>query len=129
MPAQTEPRRRLRLGARPYSSSVGKMASDLYAMKNGMKPVERLGVVRRLHNTDGTSAAHCPVNLLSRSKMQGLTRYRIMPLARSTCPFVRGCATEAQSTRMLKLSQNSRNFYMVNCALLSAMIALGTPKR
>ena len=50
-----------------------------------------------------------------------------MPLARSTRPFVCGCATADQSTRMWKLSQNVKNFLPVNWVLLSVMIEFGTP--
>ena len=48
---------------------------------------------------------------------------------RSTCLFIQGCATAAQSTRMCCSSQNRMNFLPVNCVPLSVMMEFGTPKR
>ena len=48
---------------------------------------------------------------------------------RSTCLFMRGCATVAQSTRMWYSSQNRRNFFPVNYVPLSVMMEFGTPKQ
>ena len=89
----------------------------------------RLGVVLRLQSTAGSSATQCALNLFNRLKILGLRPYRSMLFARSTCPFVRGCATVAQSTRMCCLSQNERNFLSVNCVPLSVMMEFETPKR
>ena len=52
-----------------------------------------------------------------------------MLFARSTCPFVRGCTTMAQSIRMWYSSQNQRNFFLVNYVSLSVIMEFGTLKR
>jgi hypothetical protein len=36
-------------------------------MKNGVKPVDLLGIVRKLQSTKGTSAAHFPTRVLSQT--------------------------------------------------------------
>ena len=96
-------------------------------MKKGLHPVALLGVVRRLHKTAGSSAAHFPPKFLSLWNILGLIPCRIIPLALSTCPFVHGWLTAAQSTRISFWSQKLRNFFPVNWVPLSVIMALGTP--
>ena len=52
-----------------------------------------------------------------------------MPFARSTYPFIQGCAMAAQLTRMWYSSQHRRNFFLVNCVPLSVVMEFGAPKR
>jgi hypothetical protein len=47
----------------------------------------QLEVVLRLHITDGSSASHRLPNLFGSLKILGLRPYKIMSLARSTCPL------------------------------------------
>jgi hypothetical protein len=86
------------------------------------------GVILKLQRTAGSSVTHHPLNLLSLSKIQGLMPYRTMPLAHSTCPFIWGCATAAQSTLMWLSSQNLRNFFPMNYVPLSVIMEFETPK-
>jgi hypothetical protein len=51
--------------------SMGRTASDPCTIKKDVNPMARLGVVRRLHSTDGSSATHLSRNLLSRLKIFG----------------------------------------------------------
>jgi hypothetical protein len=64
-------------------------------MKKEVKLVAQLGVVLRLQRTAGSSATHNPANFFNRLKILGLSPWKIVLFARSTCPFMRGCATTA----------------------------------
>ena len=83
------------------------MASELYVRKKGVSPMDRLDVVRKLQSTAGSSSTQRPANFLSMSKIHGLSPWRMRLLALSTCPFVRGCPTDAQSIQILFPSANS----------------------
>jgi hypothetical protein len=106
------------------------MASEPYTIKNGVKLVDLLVIVRRLQSTEGTSVAHFLTQVLNRVwtswpslvRMSGFRPCRIRS-------FVRGWETAAQSTQMLLSSQKSRNLSPVNCVSLSVMMELGTPKQ
>ena len=82
-----------------------------------------------LQSTAGSSVTQRVPNLFNRLKILGLRPHRSMPFARSTCLFVRGCTTMAQSNWMCCSSQNQMNFLPVNCVPLSMMMEFGTPKR
>jgi hypothetical protein len=77
---------------------VGSISSAPYTKKKGVKPIDLLGVVRKLHSTEGTSAVHFPAWVLSQALSFSLSRVRIrgfrpcniIPLALSTYPFVCG---------------------------------------
>jgi len=77
-----------------YSISVGNMASDPYTRVKGNYPVALLGVVRSPQSTAPSSFIHFPADGLNRSKIRGLSLCKIIPLARSTYPLLRGCATD-----------------------------------
>jgi hypothetical protein len=106
------------------------MASEPYTIKNGVKLVDLLVIVRRLQSTEGTSVAHFLTQVLNRAwtswpslvRMSGFRPCRIRS-------FMRGWETAAQSTQMLLSSQKSRNLSPVNCVSLSVMMELGTPKQ
>jgi hypothetical protein len=55
------------LGPYPYHDLVGNTASALYTMKNGVKLVDLLGIVRKFQSTEGTSATHFPAQVLSQA--------------------------------------------------------------
>jgi hypothetical protein len=54
-----------RLGPYPYHNLVGNTASAPYTMKNGVKLVDLLGIVRKFQRIEGTSATHFPAQVLS----------------------------------------------------------------
>ena len=89
----------------------------------------QLGVVLRLQSTTGSSTTQRALNFFNRLKILGLRPYRSMPFVHSTCPFIQGCVTAAQSTWMCCSLQNRMNFLSVNCVPLSVMMEFGTPKR
>jgi hypothetical protein len=51
------------------------MASTSYTIKDGVKLVDLLGIVRKLQNTKRTSVAHFPALVLSRAKTPWPTIY------------------------------------------------------
>ena len=56
--------------------------------------VDLLGVVRRLHKTEGSSSTQAPAARLSGAKRRFLMRLHTRPFAFSTCPLDCGCATK-----------------------------------
>ena len=59
-------------------------------MKHGVYFVALLGVVLKLHRTDESFSTHFLPNIFNRLYILGLSPCKIMPLARSTWPLVRG---------------------------------------
>ena len=57
----------------PDRRSEGSTASEPYVRKKGVSPVDRLGMVRKLQSTAGSSSTQRPANFLSTSKMRGLS--------------------------------------------------------
>src|SRR3954469_25957553 len=65
------------------SISEGMIASTPYTRKKGVNPVERFSVVRKLHNTVGSSSIHAPDALSKGSTNLGLIPDKMRPFARS----------------------------------------------
>src|SRR3954469_9946017 len=63
------------------SISEGMIASAPYTRKKGVNPVERFGVVCKLHITAGSSSIHAPVALSKGSTNLGLITNRIRPFS------------------------------------------------
>ena len=57
--------------------------------------VDLLGVVRKLHSTDGSSSTQAPAARLSGTRRRFLRPLHTRPFAFSTCPLDCGCTTEA----------------------------------
>ena len=95
------------VGLYPWGTVLQVSGED--GLGSSVNPVARLGVFLRLQITNGSSASHFLPNFFSRLYILGLRPCRIMPLARSTWPFVLGCPTVDQTTRMWWSSQNVRN--------------------
>jgi hypothetical protein len=115
------------LGA-PKIMSTGNTASDPYTMKNEVFPCRaRLGWVRRLQTTYGSSLIHFHANFSLLSNTFFLSASSIIPLALSTCPLALGCATDAYLIRMLRCSQKLKNFELVKLDPKSVMMLLGIP--
>src|SRR3954471_15765034 len=98
-------------------------------MKNGVYPVDLLGVVLMLHNTEGSSPTQQPGVLCKGTISQGLIPRRISWLALSACPLDSGCATDETSRRMCSLSQKSFMAPLDKFVALSVMILCGKPNR
>ena len=87
------------------------------------------GVVRSDQRTADSSSIHTFPLVLKRLNACVLSPLRTSALIRSTCPLLRGCATEAKHTFVPNSSQYSGKEWLVNWDPLSVMILLGTPKR
>jgi hypothetical protein len=59
------------------------IASEPYTRKKGVNPVERFGVVLKLHNTAGNSSIHAPGALSKGVTNLGLIPDKMRPFARS----------------------------------------------
>jgi hypothetical protein len=73
--------------------------------KNGVSWVAALGVVRRLQSTEGSSSTQACLAFSSGANSLFFIPLHIKPLAFSTCPFIFGCATDANFSLIPKLSQ------------------------
>src|SRR3954471_12664890 len=98
-------------------------------MKNGVYPVDLLGVVLMLHNTDGNSSTQQPGVLHKGTRSRGLITLKISWLARSAEPLDCGCATDETSSRICSRSQNSFMAPLDKLVPLSVMILCGKPNR
>src|ERR1041385_2166162 len=107
--------------------SAGMSASEPYTRKYGVNPVDMLGVVLRLHKTNGSSSIHAPGALSSGSIILGLMPARMRPFALSAWPFDWGCATDATSSRMPYSDAYRANAPLAKFVPLSVMMLFGTP--
>jgi hypothetical protein len=108
--------------------SAGSTASDPYTRKNGVFPCRaRLGWVRRLQTTYGSSLIHFPASFSLLSNIFFLSAFSIIPLALSTSPLALGCATDAYLIWILLCSQKSKNSEMVKLDPRSLMMLFGIP--
>src|SRR3954465_554266 len=98
-------------------------------MKNGVKPVDRFGVVLMLHNTGGNSSTQQPGVRCKGTRSRGLIPLKISLLALSACPLDCGCATDETSRRMCSRSQNSFMAPLDKLVPLSVMMLCGKPNR
>jgi hypothetical protein len=76
------------------------MASAPYTRKNGVRHVDLLGVVLRLHIIDGNSSAQADAARCRGASRRGLIPDRITPLVLSTWPLDYGCATDTRSRQI-----------------------------
>ena len=111
------------------SMSVGMTASAPYTRKNGVKPVDLLGVVRRLQRTAGSSSSQQPADRSSGTTSRGLMPERMSQFARSTWPFDCGWATDAKASRMPCVAQKRASAPLAKFVPLSVMMLCGTPYR
>ena len=87
-----------------------------------MKPVDLLGVVRRLQRTAGSSSSQQPTDHSSGTTSRGLMPERMRP-------FDYGWATDAKSSRMPCVAQKRASAPLVKFVPLSVMMLCGMPYR
>src|SRR3954462_12152789 len=82
------------------------------------------------HNTDWSSS-YQPLLQASNFFLNVLVLrpLRTSALARSACPLLRGCATEAYHICVPRSAQYVLKRLLVNCEPLSVMMRFGTPNR
>jgi hypothetical protein len=115
------------LGA-PKIRSASNTASDPYTMKNGVFLCNaRLGWVRRLQITCGSSLIYFLASLLLLSNTFFLRASSIIPLDLFTCPLALRCAADAYLIWMLLYLQKSKNSELVKLDPRSVMMLLGNP--
>src|SRR5215216_7774419 len=105
--------------------SAGNTASAPYTRKNGVYPVDRFGVVLKLHSTAGSSSIQHPADLCSGSMSRGFILDNTNPLDLSTCTFDAGWATEVTSSRIFLSRQKRANAPSAKFVPLSVIILCG----
>ena len=110
-------------------SSVGRTASAPYTRAKGVWPVARFGVALIDQRTAGNSSIQRLPLLCSLSKVFVLRPHNTLAFALSAWPLLRGCATEAKQTLLLRSWMYCMKVWLVNYVPLSVMTLFGTPKR
>ena len=88
----------------------------------------RFGVVLIDQRTAGNSLIQRLPLLCNLSKVFILRPRNTSEFSLSAWPLLRGCATEAKQTLLLRSWMYCMKVWLVNCVLLSVMTLFGTPK-
>ena len=110
-------------------SSVGSTAFAPYTMEKRLWPVARFSVLLRDQRTTGSSSIQRLPHFCNLSKVLVLSLRNTSAFIFSTCPLLRGWATEAKETLLPRLWMYCIKVRLVNWVPLSVNTLLGTPKR
>ena len=99
----------------------------LFPLGRHHHPVERFGVVLRLHSTVGISSSQHPGARNSGSINRGFIPDKTRAFDLSTCPLDCGCATDARSNRILFSWQNRAKAPSAKFVPLSVIMLCGCP--